>query len=401
MAADLRPSDRTWFKRCRRSWDFGSRLRRNLEPVGKRYTLDLDRALRDGLAVYYFPGMWEWDRKVVLPLAFAAFERTMHRQREEHSLTPVEERAWDEGLTAGRHLLEHYLAWAPAADRFWPVRVETDFDIQIPDPSMEDTDLVAPDGRVVRYGGRVDLLLVDEHDAYWVVRHRLVDRLTDPELLLLDDEAVAACWAWEHFYLGMQISGTIHNELCPAGNAPDPAEPLRRPRAAHAFARARAEARQRAEETEQAKEAAAEAAETLRLSTAPVPGHRRMYARAERVPTEVVIEEGGGMFRRTRIPRSRAAIEDLGRRFAAEALEMLQPQLPLYPTPTPEHCSACVFRAPCLAMNDGSDADAILKTNYRVRAPEAPEEGRLGAVTWSMNRGAAPPPQWVQRNRKR
>ena len=74
MAADLRPSDRIWFKRCRRSWDLGSRLRRSLEPAERRYALDLDRAVRDGLAVYYFPGMWEWDRKVVLPLAFAAFD---------------------------------------------------------------------------------------------------------------------------------------------------------------------------------------------------------------------------------------------------------------------------------------------------------------------------------------
>ena len=39
MAVDLRPSDRTWFKRCRRSWDFSSRLRRNLEPVECRRSL--------------------------------------------------------------------------------------------------------------------------------------------------------------------------------------------------------------------------------------------------------------------------------------------------------------------------------------------------------------------------
>ena len=397
MAVDLRPSDRTWFKRCRRSWDFSSRLRQNLEPVEKRYALDLDRALRDGLAVYYFPGMWEWDRKVVLPLAFAAFEKAMRRQREDHTLTPAEAEAWEQGLAAGTQIIEHYLAWAPAADRFWPVRVETDFEIQIPDPTAEETDLVSPDGQVVRYGGRVDLLLVDEHDAYWIVRHRLVDRFTDPELLLLDDEAVAACFAWELFYLGMRISGTIHNELCLGGEPPDPADPVRRPRASHAFARARAAARQRAEEVEAAAEAAAEAE---RQSSAPVPGHRRMYARAEHVSMEVVVEEGGAMFRRTWIPRSRAALDDLGRRMAAEALEMLDADLALYPTPTATHCAACDYRAPCLAMNEGVDARAILKTNYRVRPPEAPEEGRLGAVTWSMNRGAAPPPQWVQRNRK-
>jgi hypothetical protein len=311
--------------------------------------------------------MWEWDRKIVLPLAFAAFEKSMYRQREDHELTPSEEEAWERDLTAGRQLLDHYLAWAPAADRFWPVRVETDFDVQIPDPDTADTDLVSTDGRPVRYGGRVDLLIVDEHDAYWVVRHKLVERFTDTDLLILDDDLVAACWAWELFYLGMRISGTIHNELCIGGAPPDPADPLRRPRASHAFAQARAQ-------------------------------HRRMYAQAEYVPTDVVVDDGGEMFRRTRIPRTRAALDDLGRRLATEALEMLEADLPLYPSPTPEHCTACEFRAPCLAMNEGTDAEAILTTTYRVRPPEAPEEGRLGAVSWSMNRGAAPPPHW--RNRR-
>jgi hypothetical protein len=369
VAAELRPSDRVWFKRCRRSWDFGSRLRRNLEPAEPRYQLDLDRALRDGLAVYYFPGMWEWDRKVVVPLAFAAFERALERQRAGHRLDPADEAAWDQGLADGRAVLEHYVGWAPAADRFCPVRVETDFDVQIPDPASPDGDLVSPDGRVVRYGGRVDLLLVDEHDAYWVARHRLVEDFTDDDLLILDDELIAACWAWELFYLGKRISGTIHNELRLGGEPPDPADPVRRPRSAHAFARARAQ-------------------------------HRRMYAQAEHVPTEVVVEEGGDIFRRTRIPRSRAALEDFARRLAAEARDMLDPRLPLYPTPAPEHCAVCDFRVPCLALNEGGDADAILASGYRTRPPEAPEEGRLGAVTWSMNRGAAPPPQWRNRDRR-
>ncbi|HET9772176.1 MAG TPA: hypothetical protein VFS16_14885, partial [Acidimicrobiia bacterium] len=139
------------------------------------------------------------------------------------------------------------------------------------------------------------------------------------------------------------------------------------PRASHAFARARAQ-------------------------------HRRMYAQPEEVPSEVVVEEGGEMFRRTRAPRSRAALDDLGRRLATEALEMLGDDVPVYPAPTLEHCAACEFRAPCIALNDGADAGAILEAEYRARPPEAPEEGRLGAVNWSMNRGAAPPPRW--RNRR-
>src|SRR5207237_947197 len=87
---------------------------------------------------------------------------------------------------------DRFQAWAPAVGRFWPVRVETDFDVQVPDPAAAGADLVSPGGEPVRYGDRVDLLLVDEHDAYWVARHRLVERFTEPELLILDDELVAA-----------------------------------------------------------------------------------------------------------------------------------------------------------------------------------------------------------------
>jgi hypothetical protein len=39
----------------------------------------------------------------------------------------------------------------------------------------------------------------------------------------------------------------------------------------------------------------------------------------------------------------------------------------------------------------GTDEQVILEANYRSRGPEEIVEGRLGGVTWSMNRGARPP----------
>src|ERR671918_37910 len=177
MGFVLRPSDRLCFRRCRRPWAFGSRLRRNLEPAPTPFAPDLEQALRDALAVYYFPGMWEWDRSVVRPLV-------------------------------AQELDGHYLEWAPSVDRFWPVRVATDFDVQVPDWRAPGQDLVSPAGEPIRYQGRVDMLVVDEHDAYWVVRHRLArDRFSDFDLLALDDGLVAAGWAWEIFYLGMRVAG--------------------------------------------------------------------------------------------------------------------------------------------------------------------------------------------------
>jgi hypothetical protein len=394
VAYEVRPWDREWFKRCRRAWDLGSRTRHNLEPLSTSWSfrLDLDRALRDALAVYYFPGMWEWDRNVVLPLAFQAFSKAITTQREKHEatapLTPEERENWERQLTYGKELLEQYITWAPTVDRFWPVRVETDFDAQIPDFRNPGHDLVAG-GRAIHYQGRIDMLVVDEHDAYWIVRHRLApEGFPDLDLLFLDDEQVAACWAWELFYLGMRIAGTIHNEFRLGGAPPDPAEPVRRPRASRAWARARASSR--AAQVEPGGPGS---------TTIPVPGHRRMYVKAEREPEEVVVEEGGGMFRRTRIPRSRAELDALAERLSMEALDMFDPALACYPTPSVAHCSACRYRPPCLAMNEAADAEAVISAGYIVRPPEVPEEGRLGGVTWSMNRGAAPPRNWVRRDR--
>jgi hypothetical protein len=381
VAYAVRPWDRTWYRTCRRAWDFGSRQRRNLEPQHVPFSVDLDRALRDALAVYYFPGMWEWDRSVVLPLTRQALDRAMYKQRDSHpGLTEDQAERFEAELGTGRQLLDQYLEWAPALDRFWPVRVETDFDVQVPDWRSPGEDLVVPGaGEAIRYQGRVDLLVVDEHDAYWVVRHRLAqDGFCDPYLLVLDDELLAAAWAWEIFYLGMRVAGTIHNELRPGVTPPDPAEPVRRPRASHAFARARAAAARDDEE---------------RAATGPVARHRRMYARAERTPTDVVVEEGGDMFRRTRIPRSAAELEGLGRNLGQEALEMADPHLVPYPTPG-GFCADCMYRPPCLALQAGDDVEAILAGGYQTRPDEVPEEGRLGAVTWSMNRGAAPPAHW-------
>ena len=69
MSFVVTPADRASFRRCRRQWDFGAAARQNLEPVRPPAAPDLDRALRDALAVYYYPGMWDWDRAVRLPVA--------------------------------------------------------------------------------------------------------------------------------------------------------------------------------------------------------------------------------------------------------------------------------------------------------------------------------------------
>ncbi len=96
-----------------------------------------------------------------------------------------------------------------------------------------------------------------------------------------------------------------------------------------------------------------------------------------------------GRFRRTRLRLARGAVAVAGRQLAQEAAEMLDAELSLHPTPG-QHCTACSFRPPCLAMQDGHDADPLLREGYRPRPPDDLEEGRLGGATWGMGRGAMP-----------
>ena len=127
------------------------------------------------------------------------------------------------------------------------------------------------------------------------------------------------------------------------------------------------------------------------LRAGPAGATRRGVARARLADPAAVASQGDGEFRRTRIPRDRAGLEAMGARPAAEALEMVDPGLRLYPSPAPEHCASCQFVAPCLAMERGGDVRAVLEAGYRDRGPERVEPGRPGAATWGTGRGAAPP----------
>jgi hypothetical protein len=60
------------------------------------------------------------------------------------------------------------------------------------------------------------------------------------------------------------------------------------------------------------------------------------------------------------------------------------------PNPSDANCRPCEFLQPCLAMRAGRDSEFLLRSGYRTRPPDVPEEGRLGGSSWGTGRGAAP-----------
>ena len=343
--------ERATFKRCRRQWDFGSIHRQRLQTLDPA-PIDLNQAIRDALAVYYYPGMWDWQSAIVLPLVRKAFMRSIA------AAPPSAMRM--EALDLGTELLERYFDWAPSIDDFGPLKIETDVEVLVPDIREPGRGLLSADGQRVLYTERVAMVAADAADEYWVVLHSVGPEWRDVENLLLDEASIAACWAWEQTYLGMDVAGTIYNELrCAAlenlGPAPSETRTGRDGRGGYSQ-----------NEPSGGGRGLPQAERPERLHSRPATGER-------------VAQEISGPVRRTSIRRDRAEIDAASQQIGAEVLEMLAPHLALYPTPAPEHCPDCAFVAPCLAIMQACDPTVDLASRFRQGPAAVPYEPRLGA----------------------
>lgn len=342
--------DRAAYKTCRRRWDLGGANRSNLEPVGA--TTGLAGALEHALAVYYFPGMWDWASQIVLP--------QVARSLTESLADP----------TAATALLEAYATAAPELDDFAPVKINHEADALVPEPDDPERGLLTVDGGRVWYTAQIDLLAVDAADEYWMVTHRIAEDWANTESLVLDEQAVTACWAWEQSYIGFRIAGTVHNELRTAAGPASPSIPPDQWPARGGIPQNEPSGGGRS-----------------------IPQHRRRSAHPAG-SADPIQQASVGPVRRTRIRRTRAEIEAAGLRLGSEAREMTGPGLAVYPAPSAAHCGDCPFVEPCLLMSRGDDPSAVLAANYRQRTADKP---RLGATSWAMGRGTGSP--WARQAR--
>ncbi len=226
----LRPREMAEFRRCRRAWDLGARIRQNYVRAVLPRRFDFDKAIRDALAVYYFPAMDDWDRAIVRPLALKGFRRSLEQDRGNYEelaeLTDEQERDFEEALDLGEDLLNRYFTWAAPLDTFASIFSDQEYWAPIPDLANPGSDQVDAQGHELRLLGRVDQLFSDHNDEYWIADHRIVrNAWTDDEQLLLDVDGLTAVWATEQTYPQLRIAGTVYNELrldTVPGDAPSP-----------------------------------------------------------------------------------------------------------------------------------------------------------------------------------
>lgn len=376
----LRPREMATYRRCRRAWDLGARIRQNYVPAVPPQVFDFDRAVHDALAVYYFPAMDDWDKAIVRPLAVKGFHRAMQEDLRRYEaiaeVAPEQDDAWAAACALGETILNGYFEWAAPQDTFASIFSDQEYWAPIPDPGQPGAELTDAAGHEIRYLGRVDQLFSDHNDEYWIAQHRLVAKAwEDDDQLLLDLGGLTDLWATEMTYPQLKIAGIVYNELRVDAGVDDDAgltnegegfdalsqvdgRTMRRPRHVH----------------------------TRRSPMTPTDASAAAMTLAQQAgdPGDFIsARTTGEWFRRTHVRRGRSSVRNAGLALAAQALEVSGPGLAIYPTPSPDNCTTCVFRQPCIVMNEGRDPASALAAGFRLRTPEEGEEERL---RWSIGR---------------
>lgn len=315
MSDIIRTSDRGIFKRCRQQWDFTSKIRQNLEPIQRYMPFDFGTAFHAGMQAYYEPETWG-DYDLMKRNAMAAFRLSITELRGKAQLLDLElEDEYEEATKTGIAMLEYYFLWAPSRDKFKPVYVEIEFEVEIPGLPG------------VKYQGRIDLIIEDEF-GYWIVDHKTAAQFaSDMSWLYLDDQCSSYAWALQKM-LGLEIRGVIYNEV--RKSPPKPPNPLQRG----------GYSRNKQQDTTFEMYLA-----TLRKAGIDPRLYRNFLLYLKQNPKEFV--------RRKRIeyaPEFLVIVED---RIRKEAIEMLRPDVAIYPTPSKFNCNGCRFFGPCLQTQEG------------------------------------------------
>ena len=326
----IRTSDRGRFKRCRQLWDFESPMRQ-----GYRYTpgikaLDFGIAIHEALEHYYDPDRATYAKTVKEELALRIFKASCANQRARILLAQPDlaveiEQDFEEREELGIGMLQHYfMYWEFHGDGFTPVKSEIEFEVDIP-------------GIDAVYQGRIDLIIENE-EGYWIVDHKTAAQFTDTSYLDLDMQVSSYCWAIKK-QLGIPIKGVIMNEL----RKSVPKEP--------AVNKDGTLSRNKSQST----------------SGIMFRWKLRQLGLSEDPYTEYInhLDAAKQYFRRTVLYRSDAELANVEELIRLEALDMLEPEVRIYPNPSRFNCNGCSFFAPCLAKMDGGDPDWILEKSGR------------------------------------
>ena len=367
------------FRACRRRWNWV--FRENYYPKITAKPLEFGTAFHKAMETYYDPTTWNDDRVQIGSEAILDFIDTCTSQKEKaienrgsQVLEVDEEEDYAERVELGKGMLNYYFNdVAPLIDKGWkPVSVEQSFAVPVKHPitgaeaiwctcdscwnkyyswlqtsPREVNEFIRTNwiGLPVAYEGRIDMLAQDEHGFYWVYDWKTARSISERQVFLyLDDQVGGYVWAMNK--LNINVKGFVYHEQ--RKDYPQPPKRNKTIRMGRAFSVSKSEP------IEYDSYLATVASEDTAAYESGLYDEFLTYLK----------EEGVVFWARHKIAKSPGELEEIERNIGLIALDMLQKDLLLYPSPGRFGCDFCAFQTPCIEKNAQSDYQYALDTMY-------------------------------------
>lgn len=379
LVHSIHTSERKAFRSCRRRWNWTNR-----EMYYPRVTpapLEFGVAFHAAMEKYYDPRTWEQDLRIKQSLAMVQFKQVCDEQLKNYAKLNGEpdvsiREEYENRLTLGLHMIKYYTENVSRYTDvgFTPVEVEVPFEIAIlgPDGSAiwckcdicarrwakfdaefdvtDPVDMLNWPGLPVTYGGRLDMLAVDELGRYWIYDWKTTSRILDEDaessFLTLDDQISSYIWALRS--LGYNVAGFVYVEIRKAYPAP-PKELTRLYKG-------------RKYSTSKTEFATPEQYMKFVEENDPLAYAQGFYD--EHIGW--LKSEGPRFHQRHQVHKNKHEVESAGYNIWLEAQDITgNPRV--YPQPGRFSCNTCSYKQPCIGMNQGEDYRYTLDTMFEKR----------------------------------
>lgn len=376
----LHTSERRSFRSCRRRWNW--LYRDYYYPLVTPKPLEFGVAMHEAWQVWYDPEFWDHpDHDIVqAELAKVTFNKVVKEQLANYRKLngePDPEKLADyyARTKLGLEMIEYYTQKvSPIIDvGFKPVAVEIPFEVSLGlwckcescwtkaniyyKSIGRSNENIIFNGLPVTYGGRIDMVALDEHGRLWIFDWKTTERIMDEDAeaahLQLDDQITSYCWAlWT---LGRPVAGFVYHEQRKA--VPQPPQRLSRSYKGRLYSTSKA----------------SPTTYSLFKQTIFENDRNALEAGLYEDYLKWLREEGIKFYQRHQIHRNHHEIQNAGKYIKLEAMDIIgSPRI--YPQAGRFSCNTCAYRQPCLGVNMGEDYQYTLDTMFEKRDKHYYEE---------------------------
>lgn len=368
----IHASERKSYRGCRRRWDWA--YRQHLTPFGQAKPLEFGIAIHKGMEVFFNPETWgSHDTETKLKDALAVFDEMNTKQREHFLSTNAPgEDDYDERKQLGAGMLTYYAREVHPFTDNWiePVSTEVSFHTPLYVPKLEWTIANGTVGQEVTCSnsplcgqdhsnpapvtldGRIDAIFKDlVNGGYYIFDWKSATTLiTDDKFLFLDTQITDYVAALK-VQLGLNIKGFIYAEL-------KKAFPIAPPMLKKTWQGKKFSTSKQNPTTAALARQAFEVYDPEALAAGKYDDYLEWLENDKNAPK---------FHQRFAIRQPDAKLRNCLDNAAMEAMEMVNPQLMIYPATGRFNCSGCAFLDPCMAKFHNEDYQYTLDTMYEER----------------------------------